>query len=140
MADALRSGEAGAGLRRRARVESSKLPRFVRKVFYKLSSLTKGPDPIFLFRPAGKMRLATFCGNRFLSDGLFLVLMTSIASLGLMEFYNLVQKRGLVCFTGWGIVSGLLLMVSTFTYLSGDLVPPASPSRANDFESSILII
>src|SRR5437016_4442953 len=66
--------------------------------------------------------------------------MTSIASLGLMEFYNLVEKRGLVCFSGWGVVSGLLLMVSTFTYLSGDLVPPASPSRANDFESSILII
>jgi phosphatidate cytidylyltransferase len=66
--------------------------------------------------------------------------MTSIATLGLVEFYGLVEKRGLVCFTGWGILSGLLLMVSTFIYLSGDLVSGASPGKANDFESSILII
>src|SRR6185369_10313087 len=72
---------------------------------------------------------ATFCTNRFLSDALFVVLMTSIATLGLVEFYGLVEKRGLVCFTGWGILSGLLLMVSTFIYLSGDLVSGASPGK-----------
>src|SRR5437867_7744335 len=58
----------------------------------------------------------------------FSCLMLAITTLGLAEFYNLVEKRGLVCFTGWRIVSGLLMMVSTFIYLSGDLVSGASPA------------
>src|SRR5262245_10148033 len=60
---------------------------------------------------------ALFSANRLLSDYVFLAIMMVIAGLGLREFYDLVAKRGLVCFKGWGIMGGLLLMVSTFYYV-----------------------
>jgi len=80
--------------------------------------------------------IVIFSGNPVVSDYVFLVLMLTLAGAGLTEFYNLVTQRGLVCFKGWGIFGGLLLMVSTFVYLSPD-VPPA---KANDFETTFLIL
>ena len=83
---------------------------------------------------------AVFSPNKLLSDYVFLAIMMIIAGLGLREFYDLVGKRALVCFKGWGIFGGLLLMVSTFVYVSGVRGTPASPAKANDFETSIIII
>ena len=63
-----------------------------------------------------------------------------VAGFGLVEFYGLIQKRGLVCFRGWGVVGGLLMIGSTFCYLSGLLGAREPPAKANDFETSLLII
>ncbi|MGV3756112.1 MAG: phosphatidate cytidylyltransferase [Verrucomicrobiota bacterium] len=84
--------------------------------------------------------LALFSGNKLVSDWFFLLIMTVLAVTGLLEFYNMVEKRGLVCFKGWGIFGGVLLMASTFFYVSGYLGPKEAPSKAGDFETSILVI
>ena len=81
---------------------------------------------------------ALFSENKFLSDYVFLAIMMALAGLGLREFYALVEKRGLVCFKGFGIMGGLLLMVSAFFYLSGEL--RRAPAKANDFETSFVIL
>lgn len=83
---------------------------------------------------------AMLSGYRWISDPVFLGFMVALAGLGLMEFYGLVEKRGWVCFKTWGILGGLLLMVSTFVYLSGLLGKQLPPAKANDFETSFLII
>jgi phosphatidate cytidylyltransferase len=83
---------------------------------------------------------ALFSGNQLVSNYVFLVIVMVIAGLGLVEFYDLVGKRELVCFKGWGIFGGLLLMASTFLYLSGVVGPHLDPAKANDFETSFLII
>ena len=83
---------------------------------------------------------ALFSGNKLLSDYVFLAIMMTIAGFGLSEFYGLIGKRGLVCFKGWGIFGGLLLMASTFLYLSGVLASEVAPAEANDFETSLLIL
>jgi phosphatidate cytidylyltransferase len=64
--------------------------------------------------------------------------MMVLAGLDLQEFYGLVEKRGLVCFKGWGILGGLLLLASTFLYLSRE--ETGLPSKANDFETSLMIL
>jgi phosphatidate cytidylyltransferase len=84
----------------------------------------------------GVVLVAIFSNNRWISDYVFLLIMLGLAGAGLVEFYDLVTRRGLVCFKGWGIFGGLLLLVSTFIYLSAH-VPPA---KANDFETSFLIL
>src|SRR5262249_51669147 len=56
------------------------------------------------------------------------------------EFYGLVQKRDLECFSGCGILGGLLLMIGTFLNLTGRLGTSGTPSRVNDFETSFLIL
>jgi phosphatidate cytidylyltransferase len=63
-----------------------------------------------------------------------------LACVGLMEFYGLVEKRGLVCFKGWGIAAGVLLMFVTFLHVTGHLGIYGTPSRVNDFETSFLIL
>ena len=81
-----------------------------------------------------------FSGNPFLSDSVFLLIMVLLAAFGLAEFYGLAEKRDLVCFKGWGILGGLLLMVGTFLNLTGKLGTSGTPSRVNDFETSFLIL
>ncbi|HYV30669.1 MAG TPA: phosphatidate cytidylyltransferase [Candidatus Binatia bacterium] len=81
-----------------------------------------------------------FSGNRFLSDYVFLILMVGLAGTGLAEFYALVEKEGMVCFQGWGIFGGVLLMVGTFYHFQGKLGENRTPSRVNDFESLFLIL
>lgn len=83
---------------------------------------------------------AMFSGNRLISDYVFLGLMVVLAGAGLVEFYGLVEKRGWVCYKGWGIFGGVLLMVSTFVYLSGNFGVHEAPAKANDFETSFLIL
>lgn len=81
-----------------------------------------------------------FSESKTISHGVFLIIMVALAWLGLLEFYGLVEKRGLVCFKTWGILNGLLLMVSTFVYLSGLTGVKEAPAKANDFETSLLIV
>jgi phosphatidate cytidylyltransferase len=81
-----------------------------------------------------------FSGNKLISDTVFLLIMMTLAGFGLAEFYGLVERRGLICFKGWGIFGGLLLVASTFFYLSGVLGVHEAPAKANDFETSLLIV
>jgi phosphatidate cytidylyltransferase len=83
---------------------------------------------------------ALFSPSQLLSDYVFLGIMMGLAGVGLWEFYGLVERRGLVCFPRWGVSGGLLLMVSTFVYLSGSMGMERAPAKANDFEVSILIV
>jgi phosphatidate cytidylyltransferase len=83
---------------------------------------------------------ALFSRNRLISDSVFLVIIAFLAVTGLAEFYGLVEKRDLVCFKGWGIFGGLLLMVGTFLNLTGVIGRSGSPARVNDFETSFLIL
>src|SRR5438445_1425866 len=84
--------------------------------------------------------MGLFSSNRLLSNYLFLLIIAVLAVTGLAEFYGLAQKRDLVCFKGWGIVGGLLLMVGTFLNLTGVIGRSGSPARVNDFETSFLIL
>jgi phosphatidate cytidylyltransferase len=101
---------------------------------------------IFLRRLASFMVLwtivltALFSSNRLVSDYVFLFIMVFLAVTGLAEFYGLAAQRGLVCFEGWGVLGGLLLMVGTFLNLTGQLGTSGSPARVNDFETSFLIL
>jgi len=83
---------------------------------------------------------AIFSGHQMLSELVFLFIMMTLAGFGLAEFYGLVEKRGLICFKEWGVFGGLLLMASTFFYLSGLLGVHEAPAKANDFETSLLIV
>jgi hypothetical protein len=53
----------------------------------------------------------------------FLVIIAFLAVSGLAEFYGIVEKRDLVCFKGWGIAGGLLLIVGTFSQFDGSARP-----------------
>jgi phosphatidate cytidylyltransferase len=88
----------------------------------------------------GVVLAALFSGNKLVSDYVFLLLMAALAGLGLAEFYGLVEQRGLVCFKGWGIFGGVLLMGGTFFHCTGKLGPFDAPSGVNDFEVSFLIL
>src|SRR6476646_11221493 len=83
---------------------------------------------------------ALFSRNRLLSDCVFLVIIAFLGITGLAEFYGIVEKRDLVCFKGWGILGGLLLIVGTFLNLTGVVGRSGSPARVNDFETSFLIL
>ena len=83
---------------------------------------------------------ALFSGNKLVSDYLFLLAMVVLAGAGLAEFYGLAEKRDLVCFKGWGIFGGVLLMLGTFLQLTGHIGTQGSPARVNDFETSFLIL
>ena len=84
--------------------------------------------------------LALFSKSRLVSDYVFLLIMSFLAVAGLAEFYGLVGKRDLVCFKGWGIAGGFLLMLGTFLNLTGKLGTSGSPARVNDFETGFLIL
>lgn len=83
---------------------------------------------------------ALFAPNPVVSGFLFLAAMMLLAGAGLNEFYGMVEKRGLACFAPWGIVGGLLLMGCSFVYLTGVLGNKLYPAKANDFETSFLIL
>src|SRR5438874_5739255 len=83
---------------------------------------------------------ALFSSTRLISDCVFLVIIVFLAVTGLAEFYGLVEKGELVCFKGWGIAGGLLLMIGTFLNLTGKLGTSGPPARVNDFETSFLIL
>ena len=83
---------------------------------------------------------AMFSGNEIISSYVFLLLMIVLAATGLLEFYGMIAKRGMVCFRNWGIAAGVLLMIGTFLHLRGKLGIHGSPARVNDFETSLLIL
>jgi phosphatidate cytidylyltransferase len=83
---------------------------------------------------------AMFSSHRFVSDGVFAVLVAFLALTGLLEFYGLAQKRGLACFKVSGVVGGVLLMCGTFAHLHGWLGISNTPARVNDFETGFLIL
>lgn len=83
---------------------------------------------------------ALFSGNKLVSDYVFLLIIVFLATTGLAEFYGLAQKRDLVCFKWCGLLGGVLLMVGTFLHCTGKLGLYDTPSRANDFEASFLIL
>lgn len=83
---------------------------------------------------------AMFSGNKLVSDYVFFVIIAGLSVLGMLEFYGLVEKRGLVCYKWIGIVAGLLLMTGTFLHCTGKLGIHDVPARANDFEAALLII
>jgi phosphatidate cytidylyltransferase len=84
--------------------------------------------------------LAIFSKNKLVSDYFFLLIMVLLSGAGLVEFYDMARKIGLPCYKGWGIFGGLLLMGSTFLYLSGVIATDVTPAEANDFESGFLIL
>ena len=86
------------------------------------------------------MLAALFSGNEIISDYVFLLIMILLAGAGLVEFYGIVARLGSSCFSKLGIFGGVLLLVATFLFISGQLGIAASPSRVNDFESSFLIL
>jgi len=83
---------------------------------------------------------AMFSGNRYIADGVFVLLIAFLALAGLVEFYGLAVKRGLPCFKVSGVIGGVLLMCGTFAHLQGWLGISNSPARVNDFETSFLIL
>ncbi|MGV3773407.1 MAG: phosphatidate cytidylyltransferase [Verrucomicrobiales bacterium] len=84
--------------------------------------------------------MAIFSKSKIVSDYFFLLIIMFLGGSGLVEFYDLARKRGLVCFKGWGVFGGLLLMGATFLYLSGVLGVDLKPEDANDFETGFLIL
>jgi phosphatidate cytidylyltransferase len=86
---------------------------------------------------------ALFSGIPLVSDGIFLILIALLALAGLIEFYGIADKRGMVNFKWSGLIGGLLLMVGTFLNVTGHLGtggPAGSPARVNDFETTFLIL
>lgn len=84
--------------------------------------------------------VSLFSGHKNVSEAVFAIIMLTLAGSGLWEFYNMTEKRGLVCFKGWGMFGGLLLMFSTFLWLTQRLGPVVLPSKANDFETGFLVL
>jgi len=116
-----------------------------------MSETTPAPPPVskakvFLRRLTSTAILwtvvlvAMFSGNKLISDYVFAAFMVVLACVGLMEFYGLVEKRGLVCFNFWGISAGVLMMVVTSLHCTGKLGPFENPTLVNDFETIILIL
>ena len=83
---------------------------------------------------------ALFSGNELVSHYVFLAIIMVLGGLGLMEFYGLVEKRGLVCFKWLGVLGGVVLMLGTFLHCTGKLGICTTPSRVNDFEAALLIV
>ena len=83
---------------------------------------------------------AMFSSREWLSNYVFLAILMLLATVGLLEFYDLVERRGLVCFKWVGILGGIVLMGGTFLHCTGKLGIHSSPSRVNDFESALLIL
>jgi phosphatidate cytidylyltransferase len=88
----------------------------------------------------GVVLTGLFASNKPVSQTFFVLAMVFLAGSGLWEFYGIVEKRDLVCFKGWGLFGGVLLMVVTFLNLTGRLGTYGSPARVNDFETSFLIL
>ena len=83
---------------------------------------------------------AMFSGNEWLGRYVFLAIMVVLATVGLREFYGLVEKEGMVCFKWMGLCGGVLLMVGTFYKVHGMLGEHRGPARVNDFETVFLIL
>jgi phosphatidate cytidylyltransferase len=83
---------------------------------------------------------AMFSGNELLSNYVFLAIIILLAATGIMEFYGMVEKRGIQCFKYCGLIGGVLLIIGTYLKMRGHLGVYDSPARVNDFETSFLIL
>ncbi len=83
---------------------------------------------------------AMFSGHEQLSNYVFLAIIILLAASGIMEFYGMVEKRGMQCFKYCGLIGGVLLIIGTYLKLTGELGIYDSPARVNDFETSFLIL
>ncbi len=84
---------------------------------------------------------ALFSRNKIISDYVFLAIICALTAAGMIEFYGIVGKLGIFCFSKLGILGGLLLIVATFLFGSGRLWGGmVLPERVNDFESCFLIL
>ncbi len=114
------------------------------------ANVTPSPSPskaqVFLRRLLSTLILwaivlaAMFSNNRIISDGVFVLLIGTLALAGLVEFYGLAEKCRLACFKYTGLVGGALLMLGTFAHFEGWLGIHDSPARVNDFETFFLIL
>lgn len=84
--------------------------------------------------------VAIFSKNVAVSNGVFLAVVLLLAAAGLHEFYGLVGRRNLPCFSRWGLLGGVLLVGGTWLNLTGVVGTRGGPSRVNDFETSFLIL
>lgn len=106
--------------------------------------LSKGQ--IFLRRFASTLVLwsivltAIFSPNPVVANYVFLLLVVGLAAAGLWEFYGLVERRGLVCFRGWGLFAGVVLMASTHYYVTHAQGFQLGPGKPNDFETGVLVL
>jgi len=104
--------------------------------------LSKGA--IFLRRLSSSLVLwgvvlgALFSSNKVVADALFLLLLLTFGGLGLVEFFQLVEKRGLACFKRWGVAGGLVLVVGLFVFVCGQFGSPRRPAEADSFEVMVL--
>jgi phosphatidate cytidylyltransferase len=83
---------------------------------------------------------ALFSPYKLVSDLFFVGIMMFLAATGLLEFYGMVRKLGMECYSNCGVYGGLLLLGATFVDVSGDFKTAVGPSRINDFETSFIII
>jgi phosphatidate cytidylyltransferase len=83
---------------------------------------------------------ALFYGSQMVSRAACIFLLLFLALSGLTEFYDLAEKRGLICFKWCGLFGAVLLTVGTFLNLTGHLGMFDSPARVNDFETSFIIL
>lgn len=81
-----------------------------------------------------------FLQGHIAGDYIFLFLLMSLSFLGLKEFHHLAQSKGIFCFQRLGQSGGLILLGSTFFYLTGYWERAAGNSRANDFETAIVVL
>jgi phosphatidate cytidylyltransferase len=83
---------------------------------------------------------ALFYAPPMISNIVFVLIIGLLAWAGLVEFYGIVRKLGLACYSNWGIFGGLLLIVATFLFFTQHLGKDTTPGRVNDFETSFVII
>lgn len=88
----------------------------------------------------GVVLAALFAPHRAVADVCFIGLILLLGGAGLIEFYGLIEKRGLVCFKRWGTAGGVLLLGGTFACLSGWRGPQNVLGQANDFETGFLAL
>ncbi len=84
--------------------------------------------------------LALLAGRNLFGDTLFFLVMLTLTVLGLKEFYALVRKAGLDCFSKWGLAGGVVLTVGTFLHLQGGFSAYVRTASANDFETVLLVL
>lgn len=81
-----------------------------------------------------------FFRNCIVADYIFLLLLSVLSTLGLIEFYDMLKKKGLRAFNKLAIAGGIIILVSSFFYIHDYLGGHALHSKANDFETNFLIL
>jgi phosphatidate cytidylyltransferase len=101
---------------------------------------------VFLYRTVSTLLLWTVVlspallhGKR-LGDYFFVLILMALSFLGLLEFYKLASSKGYLCFRWMGVFYGLILLGSTYYYLTAYWGKNAAASRANDFETAFLVL